>query len=191
MSKTIYQSHHIIPKYILRKLGLPDDWMGEDNRIDLTRLEHAEVHYDRWLRGGRVEDLDAAQLLARGEIEGIDTSGKNNGFYGKHHTPETRKMMSVSSKGQVPWMKGKKHTEEANQKNREAHLGKRHTPEAKLKMRNSTLGMSHFMPEEAKKKISEWHRTHKHITYKENAKPHAIYMRAWRAKKRMEESETL
>lgn len=36
--------------------------------------------------------------------------GENNGFYGKHHTEESRRKMSIARKGITPWNKGK-HTD--------------------------------------------------------------------------------
>lgn len=38
---------------------------------------------------------------------------------GKHNSPDTE-----FKKGMTPWIKGKKHSKEANEKNRQAHLGK-------------------------------------------------------------------
>ena len=40
-------------------------------------------------------------------------SGENNGMYGKKHSDETKRKMSESSKGMVPWNKGKKGVQEA------------------------------------------------------------------------------
>lgn len=36
----------------------------------------------------------------------IKCSGENNHFYGKHHSPESRKKISDSNTGRVPWNKG-------------------------------------------------------------------------------------
>ena len=74
---------------------------------------------------------------------------KPNSFLGKHHTDETRAILSEKAKqgyanGRVPNFKGRHHTEEAKRKNSEAHkalyangaipsmLGKRHTLAARL-----------------------------------------------------------
>lgn len=74
---------------------------------------------------------------------------KPNPFLGKHHTDETRAILSEKAKqsyvnGRVPNFKGRHHTEEAKRKNSEAHkalyangatptmLGKHHTLAARL-----------------------------------------------------------
>ena len=43
-----------------------------------------------------------------GEKNKINSLGKRNGMYGKHHTKESRKKMSESAKGRIPWNKGLK-----------------------------------------------------------------------------------
>ncbi len=52
---------------------------------------------------------------------------------GRPMTEELRKKISESRKGQVSRWKGRKHTEEAKQKNREAHLGKRNSISTEFK----------------------------------------------------------
>jgi len=75
---------------------------------------------------------------------------------------ETRKKLSESHKGQVPWNKGKKigqgkkHSEESKQKMSEAKIGKKHTEESKQKMSEARLGK--HMSDETKRKISEFYR---------------------------------
>jgi hypothetical protein len=55
--------------------------------------------------------------------------GEGNPFYGKTHTPETRKRIAESlsqtykEQGNHPWI-GRKHSEESKRKMREAHTGK-------------------------------------------------------------------
>jgi group I intron endonuclease len=41
---------------------------------------------------------------------------------GTHHSEETKIRISAAKKGQIPWMKGKRHTDESKNKNRQAHL---------------------------------------------------------------------
>jgi len=50
------------------------------------------------------------------EFKKEETSGENNPFFGKKHTIESRKKMSKSLKGKVPWINGKNHTLEARKK---------------------------------------------------------------------------
>ena len=79
MSKIIYHNHHIIPKYRCKEIGIDPDF--PENIVRLTRLEHGQAHYERWLKFKDKRDLTAAQYLAKGEIDGIDISGKNNLTY--------------------------------------------------------------------------------------------------------------
>lgn len=180
MSENIYHNHHIIPKYRCKELGIDPDF--PENIIRLTRLEHAQVHYDRWLTRGRVEDLSAAKLLAEGEIDGIDTSGKNHPMWGKtnkgshdywigrKHTDETRKKMSVSRNCRLPdsaetrkkkseAMKGKVFSEEHKKNMSEAqkgrvawNKGKVHSEETKKKMSEAQKGRS--SPTKGKKRVN-------------------------------------
>ena len=69
MPTNIYHNHHIIPKHA----GGTD---APENIVRLTRLEHSQAHYDLWLEHGKSEDYGAALILARGEIDGLDNSGK-------------------------------------------------------------------------------------------------------------------
>lgn len=47
-------------------------------------------------------------------------SGKNNPFYGKTHSDETRLKMSKAKENYIPWNKGKPHSEETKRKLKEA-----------------------------------------------------------------------
>lgn len=91
---------------------------------------------------------------------GIPKNGTNNGWFkkghksikywlGKRHLLKTRKKISYALKGNIPWMKGKKHTLEANEKNRQAHLGR--TGErcgawkgGKTQLRNLIMGTENY-----------------------------------------------
>jgi len=173
MSTIIYHNHHIIPKYRCKEIGIDPDF--PENIVRLTRLEHGQAHYERWLKHGRKEDLGAAQFLASGEIDGIDTSGKNNGFYGKKHTKESLKKISEASlnrsaetlkkiresqKGEKGYWFGKNLSEETKKKQSEAATGRKHSAESKKKMSESQNGDKNAMygrkhSPEAKKKMSE------------------------------------
>ncbi len=102
------------------------------------------AHYDRWLRYGNKDDLDATKMLDKLPWD-IDYSGENCSWYGKKHTPETKRKISEANKG-------KKHTEEHRHNNSKAQmgntnavgntnwLGKSHTPETIEKMRETHTG---------------------------------------------------
>ena len=181
MSTVIYHNHHIIPKYRCKEIGINPDF--PENIIRLTRIEHAVVHYHRWLKNGRREDLGAAVILAKGEIDGLDTSGESNPFYGKKHSAESRKKISVSQMGKTHsaesrkkisennvGFRGKKHSVETRKKIIENHVGmngKKHSAETRKNMSESNIGENNSMygkkhSLETKKKISE--------TLKERAK---------------------
>ena len=99
MSTIIYHNHHIIPKYRCEELGIDPDF-DPLNVIRLTRLEHAQVHYERWLKHKDPRDLGAAQMLARGEIDEIPImSGENHPMWGKTHSAESKKKMSKAKSG--------------------------------------------------------------------------------------------
>ena len=80
--------------------------------------------------------------------------GEDNPFYGKHHSEETRKKLSVS------WDSDKHFTEETRKKIREANKGKKFSEEHKKKIGAANKGEKNPMygkhlSEEHKKKLSE------------------------------------
>lgn len=96
------------------------------------------------------------------------TKGKNNPFYGKHHSKKTiqklknrvitnewRKKISEAMKGRTPWMKGKHHTKEAKNKLSEERKGKHNSPETEFKKGQEPWNTGKHLSEETKKKISE------------------------------------
>jgi len=144
MSIIIYHNHHIIPKYRCKEIGIDPDF--PENIVRLTRLEHAKVHYERWLKFKDKRDLLAAQFLAKGEMQkwniNIDTSGENCYWYGKHHSEETKKKLRESpvlkkQKGKGNPFYGKKHSEENKKKWSKALKGGTLTEEHKRKISES------------------------------------------------------
>ena len=135
--------HHIIPVYHCKELGIDPDF--DENIVEVDRLDHARIHWGykcddleplfeyitpaQWIIDlipiGDKRDIWAAQINARGEIDGIDQSGENHHMYGKTHSPEaiesmrqaklgktaskeTREKLSKMRKGKATWNKGKK-----------------------------------------------------------------------------------
>ena len=121
------QKHHIVPDYKCKELGLKTsykvggkEFYFKENVVEVTRLQHANIHWGYWCKDlsallevcsppqwvidmiplGDKRDLHSAQLLAEGEIGGVDTSGKNNPFFGKKHSEETRKKISEGVSGE-------------------------------------------------------------------------------------------
>ena len=88
--------HHIIPRYKCEELGIDPDF--DDNFVEVTREQHALIHWGYKCNDlspllevcnppqnvidmiplGDNRDMWAAQILAEGEIDGIDVSGENN-----------------------------------------------------------------------------------------------------------------
>jgi len=88
--------HHIIPRYKCKELGIDPDF--DDNLVEVTREQHAIIHWGYKCNDlspllevcnppqnvidiiplGDNRDMWAAQLLAEGEIDGIDISGENH-----------------------------------------------------------------------------------------------------------------
>lgn len=89
----------------------------------------------------------------------IRSKGMLNPMYGKTHTEEARRKISVAHKGKkIPptqfnyfrdgvekpnFFAGRKHSEETKQKLREINLGKKHTEKSKMKMSLSRRGEKH------------------------------------------------
>lgn len=100
-------------------------------------------------------------------------TGEKNHFFGKHHTPETKKKISeantgkkrppiseetrakksAAQKGKPAPNKGKHHTEETKKKLSIANQGKKRTEETRKKISEVKTGMKHT--EESKRKMSE------------------------------------
>ena len=94
-----------------------------------------------------------------------DMSGKNNPFYGKHHTTEAKKRVSETHLGNIPINKGKKglqhHTKEAKRRMSEAHKGKCFIPKETLERmgKECSIRMSgRKISEETKEKMSKSHK---------------------------------
>jgi hypothetical protein len=150
--------HHIVPKYICKELGIDPDFDG--NTVDITRLKHAEIHWgyycsdlspllevcnpSRYIQDmiplGDKRDLWPSQILALGEINGIDISGENNPNWGN----PTNYKMSEERKRKLSEMRMGKNNPFYNKKVSEEH---------KEKLRKLFTGVP--LSEETKKKISE------------------------------------
>lgn len=140
------EKHHIIPK----SLGGSNK---KDNIIKLTAKEHfichrllvkmtegkekvkmsyalrcminrENTHQKRYkITGAKYEKI----IIETKAILSENTKGKNNSFYGKTHTDETKKRLSLlrnkrHSEGSIEGMINKNHTDESKQKIREATI---------------------------------------------------------------------
>jgi len=94
-----------------------------------------------------------------GDPRYVDTSGENNPMYGKKHSPETRKKISIANKRAFL---GKTHTTETVERLRQAASGRTPSMETREKMSESRKGIAPWnkgkpgiFSEESRKKMSE------------------------------------
>jgi len=99
-------------------------------------------------------DLENIKKKIKKNIAG-KVSGHNNGFFGKHHSDETKEKISQKIKGKPSHRKGKTgiFSEETRKKFSMIHIGFKHSEESKKKISESRMGFKHS--EESKKKMSE------------------------------------
>jgi hypothetical protein len=155
---TQIHKHHIVPRYKCKELGIDPDFDG--NTVDTTRKQHAEIHWGYKCNDlspllevcnppqyildmiplGDKRDSGAAQILALGEVDGIDISGENNPNWGN----PTNYKMSEERKRKLSEMRMGKNNPFYNKKVSEEH---------KEKLRKLFTGVP--LSEERKKKISE------------------------------------
>jgi group I intron endonuclease len=114
---------HYKPEYNLTKGGQNN---GSGPRSEETKRKLSKAH-----KGKKLSEEHKKKI-------GDSVSGEKNGFYGKHHTEETRKKIVEVNKGNK-YHFGHKHTEETKQiikeksKGNTSHLGHKHTEETKKK----------------------------------------------------------
>ena len=140
------QKHHIVPRYKCKELGIDPDF--DDNIVEVTRLQHANIHWGYWCKDlsallevcsppqyvidmiplGDKRDLSSAKLLAEGEIDGIDMSGENNPMFGKKRPEHSKKMsgknnpmFGVRITGENHHFFGKKRPEHSKKMSGEKH----------------------------------------------------------------------
>ena len=107
---------------------------GERRLVDITadELKALDMYYDRpseeliFLTKSGHASLRKLSSETRKRLSDIN-KGRNNPFYGKHHTKENKKRISAASKG-------RRHTEEARKKMSDAAKGKPKTKEHKKKI---------------------------------------------------------
>lgn len=176
--------HHKFPRSFSKKLGEPID-NDKDNLISLSLADHFLVHYYYYklAKKGYRQSMataftfmakksikymspDTAEMIAKDYEEATEEAknDENNPFYGKHHSDETRRKLSESHKGQVPWNKGKHgiYSEDTRRKLSESNKGHHHSEDTRKKMSESRKGKT--MSEETRRKMSESHKgkTHPH-----------------------------
>lgn len=111
---------------------------------DDTRAKLSEIALERDMSGENnpmygkhhTDEVKTAQS-ERMKGENNPNYGKPPANKGKKASPETRAKLSELRKGENNSFYGKHHTEESNEKNRQAHLGKKASDETRAKMSES------------------------------------------------------
>jgi len=173
-------------RYIGSKVCYKDDPLNDGYWGSSSYLKD-DINYfglDNFKKEILCSNYKSMQDLINGESEYILKSDTlyPNGYnrtipnrYPNFHTAgikmsdETKKKISRKLKGKIPWMRGKKHTEEAIRKNRENHLGFIMSEDQKQKIANSLknrvfsethknnlMGKGHPISAEQKKILSEF-----------------------------------
>ena len=87
-------------------------------------MERFAIAKERTLGKAEYNIANGGQGGNLGEEVNKKLRGKNNHFYGKHHSEETKKRISEAMKGKLSGRKGKHHSEEAKKKISEGRKGK-------------------------------------------------------------------
>lgn len=163
------ENHHILPK----SLGGTD---SPDNLITLSIREHYIAHLILWKAfGGKMSTafhnminfrrykiyMTSRQYSELREDFINSMSGDKHPFYGKHHSADTKKLMSETRKGMPSHRKGKK-------------LSKSHTNNIKTCLKGNAYREGKLHSEESKKKISEAITGNKNPFYGKKHSPETI-----------------
>jgi len=106
--------------------------------------------------------------LGEGTLTNLTDGGE--GVSGHKHSKETRRKMSKSKEGFVPWNAGMRYSEEGRKKMREIRIGKKCSEETKRKMSEAAKGEKNHnfgkpLSEETKRKLSEANKGEKNPMY--------------------------
>lgn len=77
-----------------------------------------------------MKNTNLSRVGEQNGMYGVHRFGKENPFYGKRHTEETKQRLSKANMGKVPWL-GRKHSEETRRKMSLSKKGRRLTEEWK------------------------------------------------------------
>lgn len=81
---------------------------------------------------------------ARGS-EYVKHFGSENGMYGRHHTKQSKELMSKNRSGTSSWNKNKHWSEDVKKKISESNRGKTHTLESRLKISKALRGKTKIL----------------------------------------------
>jgi group I intron endonuclease len=94
---------------------------------------------------GKKLSKETKEKMRLSKLNISDETKRKIGEASRNRSPEANYRCGSTNRGKETWMKGKKHTEESKQKNREKHLGKKHTEESKIKISNASKGKNNPM----------------------------------------------
>ena len=126
--------HHIIPRCWFKMNNLPVD-NSKDNLVLLTPEDHAKVHKLAYLCSKKEIkcSLRFAYYMTNNIYKEMDLLGSNNPFYGKHHTDESKVLISQSCKAAF--------TEERRKQLSESQKGRKMSKESSIKKSLATKGV--------------------------------------------------
>ena len=140
-----YGSGVLIRQYIKKHgiVGLTKEvlticYSPEELNLEEEKAVDTLFNEDSIFNGGKCLNLkEGGQYARASDIArlkmSLRTSGENNRFYGKHHTEETKAIISEKAKGANNGMYHKTHTPEVKEKLRQLKLGTHHSEETKEK----------------------------------------------------------
>lgn len=150
---------HGIDNFRIHIFCIPN-WLLNEYEVDLiAKLKTQKPNGYNIEAGGKYQPLSQHSINKIKETKAINKSsrGIKNPMYGKHHTEETKKKISVANKGKIRTEEfrnrmsilnsgknnsfyGKKHTEEIIEKLRNINTGKKRSLESRFRQSKTTKG---------------------------------------------------
>lgn len=149
--------------------GENEGWFGVNQAIKENGVSKETIEKRKKTQSENYKKIKEPRKLSKETIRKIQISrqktmeNRDNPFLGKHHTEETKKILSEKHKGKEPWNKGKEgiYSEKTLNKMKEKAIGRKHSEKTKKKMSESRKG--HEVSKETREKISMSNRCRKYI----------------------------
>lgn len=183
---------------------LDDGYLGSGIVLRRSIRKHGKENHIREIFGDFLPDRESLRLreaeiidehrlrdqncmnLAKG---GMSSRKIRNSIHGWKLSDETKKKLSEVHKGQIPWMKGRTHSDEVRRKLSKLNTGRIHSDESKKKISNAQLGKVHS--NEWTTKINEANRGGKRSEESKQKMRDAWKKRLVRGKKHSEETRAV
>jgi hypothetical protein len=151
-----YIAHALLCKIFIKRYGKKDQKSVKMIRAFWFMHSKGPLQKERYINSRFYETLKSLHKESmngsNNPMHGVRLTGENGPMFGKTHSEETRKKISIVTSGSNNPMYGKTHSPETIKKMREAKLGeknarfgKTHTEEARQKIRESKLGEKHHL----------------------------------------------